>query len=153
MIRLELKVPPPIVFLLLAGGMWWAAGFPDTSAMLHAPGIWLAAPFLVIGGICGSHALWTFVRLNTSIDPHRPDKTTCLVVSGIYRYTRNPMYLGLSLVLVAWMVVLTAPVTLIGPVLFVVYITRFQIIPEERILTERFGDEYVTYCQKVGRWL
>lgn len=153
MSKLELKIPPPVVFLILTGGMWWVAGIPDTDTMLHAACVWLASPFILVGGICGSHALWAFVRMDTSIDPHRPEKATHLVVTGIYRYTRNPMYLGLQLALVAWMIVLAAPITLIGPILFVVYITRFQIIPEERILAERFGDEYAAYCQKVGRWL
>jgi len=82
-----------------------------------------------------------------------PRKTTSLVTTGIFSWTRNPMYLGLAAALVGWAAFLSAAWSLLGPVLFVLYIDRFQIQPEERVLTELFGAEYTNYARRVRRWL
>ena len=76
-----------------------------------------------------------------------------MVSTGIYRVTRNPMYLGLSLVLVAWAVFLSSAWALLGVAAFVLYMDRLQIAPEERALSKLFGSEYTAYRAKVRRWL
>ena len=81
-----------------------------------------------------------------------PERASSLVVEGVYGRTRNPMYLGLALTLVGWAVYLAAPWALIGPALFVALITRIQIVPEERALSEKFGSEFAAYRQAVRRW-
>jgi protein-S-isoprenylcysteine O-methyltransferase Ste14 len=75
------------------------------------------------------------------------------VTSGIYRVTRNPMYLGMAMILVAWAVFLAAPWPFAGPVFWVLYMNRFQINPEEKILAAMFGEEYSRYAASVRRWL
>lgn len=150
---LELKLPPPLIFFLTAAGMWSAGGFPDLSSIAASSQAWLAIPFIALGGLCGCSALWSFLRVRTSVDPHHPAKATHLVVTGIYRYTRNPMYLALAFALLAWAFLLGNPLTLVAPLLFAGYITQFQILPEERILRECFGADYARYCQQVRRWL
>lgn len=75
------------------------------------------------------------------------------MVGGVYRYTRNPMYLGLTMLLLAWTLYLAVPAALAGPLLFAAYITRFQIIPEERVLAQKFGADYAAYLRKVRQWL
>ena len=82
-----------------------------------------------------------------------PASASSLVTSGVYGVTRNPMYVGLLFVLVAWASLLAAPWTLIGPLVFVAYISRFQIAPEERALSTIFGDAYSQYRTRVRRWL
>jgi len=83
----------------------------------------------------------------------KPEKASSLVTTGIYRFTRNPMYLGLLFVLFAWAVFLASVWALLGPVAFVFYIDRFQIAPEEAILAGMFGAAYTEYKARVRRWL
>jgi protein-S-isoprenylcysteine O-methyltransferase Ste14 len=94
-----------------------------------------------------------FRRARTTVDPVHPEKATAVVESGIYRFTRNPMYLGMLLTLIAWTGFLANPVTLAGPVLFVLAMNRFQIGPEERALAQLFGDSYRVYLGRVRRWI
>jgi protein-S-isoprenylcysteine O-methyltransferase Ste14 len=89
----------------------------------------------------------------TTVDPVHPDGATSIVSSGIYRISRNPMYLGFALMLSALAVQLDSVVALIGVPLFVLYMNRFQIKPEERLLTEKFGAQYETYLGNVRRWI
>lgn len=94
-----------------------------------------------------------FRRNRTTVDPRDPNKTTVLVDSGVYAVSRNPMYVGFALVLMAWVVFLRSPVLSIGVILFVVYMNRFQIAPEERALKELFGDDFDRYVSRVRRWI
>jgi protein-S-isoprenylcysteine O-methyltransferase Ste14 len=94
-----------------------------------------------------------FRRAKTTINPVNIGAASSIVTSGVYRYTRNPMYVGLALMLVSWAVHIAVPFTLVGPVVFMLFITRFQIIPEERVLTSKFGGEYRKYQERVRRWL
>jgi protein-S-isoprenylcysteine O-methyltransferase Ste14 len=94
-----------------------------------------------------------FRRARTTINPTQPQLTSSLVSSGIYTVTRNPMYVGLLLVLVAWAIVLSSAWALLGPVAYFFYIGRFQIAPEERALATLFGAEYAAYTSRVRRWL
>jgi protein-S-isoprenylcysteine O-methyltransferase Ste14 len=150
---LELKIPPPVVALVVAAAMWdiaWVVPFA-TVAIPFAKG--MAIAITVVGfGVAISGAL-AFRRAKTTLDPRKPGMTSVLVTSGIYTATRNPMYLGLSLLLVAWAVVTTSLLAFLGPLAFVAYITRFQILPEERSLARIFGTAYSTYRARVRRWL
>ena len=92
-------------------------------------------------------------RAHTTWHPSRPDSATYLVTAGAFRYSRNPTYLGMLLVLLGWAVFLASPLTLVPAVLFVVYLNRFQIRPEERASSAIFGREYDGYVSRVRRWL
>ena len=150
---LELKIPPPVVALLVAGAMWGgslvlpASTAPTTFHALAALALTLA------GGVVALSGVILFRRARTTVNPMKPEKTVSLVTGGIYRLTRNPMYLGLLLVLIAFTVYLSSVWLLVGPVIFVLYMNRFQVAPEERVLSRMFGESYTTYQSRVRRWL
>jgi protein-S-isoprenylcysteine O-methyltransferase Ste14 len=153
MSSLELKIPPPIVAFLVAVGMWGIARLTP-SVDLSSPFRTTLAFILAAIGVCFDlTGIVLFLRTHTTINPTRPRNTSALVCSGIYRLTRNPMYVGLVFFLTAWLVDLASPYALMGPLVFVLYIQQFQIIPEERALTEKFGAQYVSYQSQVRRWL
>jgi len=150
---LELKIPPPVVAIVCALLMWASArelAVPISPAALRAP---LALMLAVVGVGTDLAGFVTFLRVRTTINPLRPARASVLVTTGVYRHTRNPMYLGLALQLLAWAVWLNAAVALLFVACFVLYVTRFQIVPEERILAGVFGTAYDDYRSRVRRWL
>ncbi len=150
---LELKIPPPAVALLVAALMWGISllapllEMPTFMRVATAVGITLAGAGISLAGIIA------FRRARTTVNPMKPQTTSALVCSGIYQATRNPMYVGLLFVLVAWAVFLSSAWALLGPVAFVLYINRFQIAPEERVLLTMFSADYAAYKSRVRRWL
>lgn len=157
--RLELKVPPVLVAALVALAMgltaWLMAGHSPWPHLVQRlrPGILLPALGLVALGLCiGLSGLGRFRRQATSAHPLRLDGATQLVTQGIYQHTRNPMYLGLLLMLTGWAALLGEPWSLLGLPAYVAWMTRLQIIPEERFLAQRFGQEYARYRERVRRW-
>lgn len=150
---LELKIPPPVVMLLVAAAMW---GISLASPSIEAPRvarIAVAVTLALAGGGISLSGIAAFRRARTTVNPMKPETSSSLVAVGIYRFTRNPMYVGLLLVLVAWAVFLASPWALAGPLVFVLYMNRFQIAPEERVLAAMFGADYSAYKAKVRRWL
>lgn len=150
---LELKIPPPVVALLLGTVMWWLAPMGPATPWPEAMRIGLAVPLALLGLSLDFSGLVAFVRRHTTINPLSPRKSTALVTTGVYRFTRNPMYLGMACLLTAWAVWLGALLPFAAPVLFVLFITRFQIRPEERVLAQLFGQSYTDYTRRVRRWL
>jgi protein-S-isoprenylcysteine O-methyltransferase Ste14 len=153
MAALENRIPPPLVFLLVGAAMWAAArGMPA----IQFDNTWrfgIVGAFLTLAAIVVIPAIIGFKRAKTTINPVNIEAVSTLVTAGIYRYTRNPMYVGLTAVLLAFSVYLAVPAAFLGPLAFVVFITRFQIIPEERVLRSKFGKAYSDYQQAVRRWL
>ena len=150
---LELKIPPPAVAALMAVAMW---GISALAPLVEAPAIVRVVAAVLItlaGGVFSIAGIVSFRVARTTINPMKPEATTSLVCSGIYRLTRNPMYVGLFFVLVAWAVFLSSAWALLVPVAFVLYMNRFQIAPEERVLSAMFGTEYSAYKSTVRRWL
>ena len=147
------RIPPALVVLAAALAMWGVDRLLPLPAE-RPPGAGpLALALAACGLAAGALGVARFRRAGTSFDPLTPAKATTLVTSGIYRRTRNPMYLGLALLLVAWGVWLsTLPGLMVVP-LFVLYMNRFQIGPEERALESIFGAEYDAYRRRVRRWL
>lgn len=150
---LELRVPPPIQLMAFGVLMWGTAKLvPDASFRLPAwP--WISVLSLVAGLAFAVAGMVEFRRAETTVDPLNPDKASALVTGGVYRFTRNPMYVGLLLILTGWGAYLGSWVGLLGLPLFCVYITRFQIQPEERVMANKFGDAYADYQARVQRWL
>jgi len=151
--RLETRMPPPILCALVAVCMW--AGAQGTAALAPAHGLRLGLAVLTgFVGLCfAAPAFREFGRASTTVDPTRPQSASALVTTGIYGLTRNPMYVSLTALLLAWAVWLGAAMALLGPVTFALFLTRFQIMPEERALQAKFGDSYTAYRQRVRRWL
>ncbi len=149
--KIENKIPPPVVaFLAGVAMLFLAAGTQKPISTLQIIGIvlfWIAGTGFSVAGIL------SFRKAKTTVNPLKPETATHLVTSGVYRATRNPMYLGLALVLLAWASYLGSAWTLLGVAAFVAYITRFQIVPEERAMLVLFGDEFTQYTKKVRRWI
>lgn len=151
--RLELRLPPVLLALASLAAMWavarWLPAF-DIGIRFRKP---VSVVLVALGVAVGLAGVAELRRDRTTVDPTRPDRASALVVTGIYRVTRNPMYVALALGLVgaaAWISNLAAmPV----PALFIAWITRLQIVPEERALRAKFGAEYEEYASRVRRWL
>ena len=150
---LELKIPPPVVTVLVAAVMWGIARVAPSIEIPAFIRMVAAIAIAAVGLTIGAAGVRRFRRARTTLSPHQPQAASSLVTSGIYRMTRNPMYLGLVCVLVAWAVFLSSAWALLGLVVFMLYMGRFQIGPEERMLTAVFGAPYTAYRSRVRRWL
>lgn len=150
---LELKIPPPVVALIVAVGMWMNSVSGPQLSLPFAVRVGVAIAIAAVGIVFDLSALLAFRRAKTTVNPLKPGRTSTLVTLGIYRVSRNPMYVGLVCFLLGWAAYLCALWPLAGPVLFILYLNRFQIEPEERILAQRFGDEFNAYRSQVRRWL
>jgi protein-S-isoprenylcysteine O-methyltransferase Ste14 len=133
--------------------MWFASSLVSPVVVPFGFRVGVALALLVIGQSISISGMESFRRAKTTMNPIKASAASSLVTSGVYRYTRNPMYLGLSVTLMAWAVFLSNLLALVAVPLFVLYISRFQINPEERVLSSLFGAEYATYKEKVRRWL
>ena len=151
--KLENRIPPPILMVLVAIIMYFIAIITPTIYISNLTRWGLTAFLVILAGFFGPPAFKTFLMANTTTDPINIDKTSTLVTWGVYRYSRNPMYLSLTLLLCAWNIWLARPIFITGPILFVIFISRFQIIPEELILLEHYGSQYSDYKKLVRRWL
>jgi len=94
----------------------------------------------------------TFRKAKTTVNPVKPHASS-LVTSGVYAISRNPMYLGGFTMLLGWTIFLSNPLAFLFLPLYVLYLNRFQIAPEERVLTSLFGETYVAYQARARRWL
>lgn len=149
---LELRVPPPVLFLVSVIVMWGGA---FDAAPLSRPD-WLRAATIgvVITGVIIAFAGIRGLRAaRTTVSPTRPDRAKALVDTGIYRFTRNPIYLGFLLMLTAWAMQLWQPQSFVALPVFAAWIHRFQIVPEERALRSRFGTRFDEYAAGTRRWL
>jgi protein-S-isoprenylcysteine O-methyltransferase Ste14 len=150
---LDHRIPPPLVAALAAIGMWavsaWGPPLPMPPAGRHMAAIVLAAVGLAIDAA----ALATFRLSRTTFNPLKPHRASTLVTRGPYRFSRNPMYVGSVCLLLGWAVYLSALLPLAGIPVFVLYIARFQIQPEELVLAAMFGEQYTSYAARVRRWL
>ena len=146
-------MPPPVVAALCAVVMWFV-GRAVHALDFDFPGRFtLIVVVLVAGILVGGIAVSLFARARTTVNPLKPRESSALVTRGVYRWTRNPMYLGMLVVLVAWALFVANWLAFVGVPLFMLYINHFQIRPEERVLRERFGAQFEDYCGKVRRWL
>jgi protein-S-isoprenylcysteine O-methyltransferase Ste14 len=150
---LSTRIPPPVVALLFGLLMWLAArGFPDgqfVSSLRWPIAIlfWLAGAALVLS------AMLAFRRAGTTVDPFHPEEASQLVTSGVFQYSRNPMYVSLLCVLIGWAIWLGSIYNIGLLIAFVAYMTAFQIKPEEVVLGNLFGEAFEAYCSRVRRWI
>lgn len=150
---LELKVPPVAAFGLVAALMWVLARHVPGPSFAPAWRIWVALTLLALAALIGLSGVRAFRKARTTVSPLAPERASSLVAVGIYRHTRNPMYLALTLGLLAWSVHLGSLWALLAVALLPAWLTRFQILPEERALLARFGSDFDAYCQRVRRWI
>jgi protein-S-isoprenylcysteine O-methyltransferase Ste14 len=148
------RIPPPILMLLAAGVMWALNLWLPLAHWI--PGPWNlvgAAVPAAIGFVIAVAAFVRFHQVHTTVNPVDPSKATQLVTDGVFRFSRNPMYLGLVLLLIGWAVWIDSASPWIIPPLFMIVITRVQIMPEEQALERLFGAQYVAYRRSVARWI
>jgi protein-S-isoprenylcysteine O-methyltransferase Ste14 len=150
---LELKIPPLLVWLVIAGAMPGVAySAPKLSFTLDGSSA-LALTLVALGGALAVAGVIAFRNQRTTVNPLTPSASSSVVSGGVYRVSRNPMYLGFLLALAGWAVYLSnAGAALLLPV-FVAYMTQYQIKPEERALLAKFGSEFAQYMSRVRRWL
>jgi len=115
--------------------------------------LYLTVSLVTIGCVFCIAGLVSFRLANTTVNPSKPEQATNLVTSGVYRFSRNPMYVGFVFILLGWGIWLSSLWALLCVAGFIAYLTLFQIIPEERALTQLFGEDYIQYKNKVKRWL
>lgn len=149
---MKLKFPPAIVFLFFAGLMYALAKYLSVGTFDFFGRELLLKIIFGLGLLIASVAIFQFRRKKTTVNPLEPNKVSSLVTSGIFNYTRNPMYLGLLLILIAVGLFLQNAFNTLLVGGFVFYMNRFQILPEEEILAKRFGQEYKLYLKAVRRW-
>ncbi|WP_325437464.1 isoprenylcysteine carboxylmethyltransferase family protein [Pseudomonas nitroreducens] len=146
---LEHRIPPPLV-AIISGLLMWLAVRPIAPL---GGRLWLALLVVLAGAAVCLAGVASFRRARTTVNPLKPESASSLVVAGIYRHTRNPMYLGFAIILLGWCVFLGSALAVLGVAAFVLYIGRFQIRPEERALRELFGAEFEAFCGRVRRWV
>ncbi|XVN73275.1 hypothetical protein AAEX37_00333 [Oligella sp. MSHR50489EDL] len=150
---LELLLPPPVIAILSALLMYLMARLLPVIHVTWPVKIYISGLLIVLAIAIGLSAIIAFLNSKTTANPKRPTETSKLVKSGIYRYSRNPMYLGMLFLLLAWAVHLQSLSAIVGIIFYVLYITQFQIIPEERALATKFGEDFIAYKKQVRRWL
>ena len=147
------RIPPPIIMVLSAALMWALSRWLPLNHWISPPWNRLGAILIALGVLTIAAAMLRFRQAHTTVNPLDPSKATHLVTSGVFSRSRNPMYLGLTLILVGWGVWLGSVSPWIIPPLFVIVITTAQIIPEEQVLNQLFGAPYAAYRQRVSRWI
>jgi protein-S-isoprenylcysteine O-methyltransferase Ste14 len=153
MALLEHRIPPPAVAAVVAAGMWGIVGIGPQLTVTPGPKSLAVIVFVAAGLAFSLLGVLAFRASRTTVNPLKPERASALVTGGVYRITRNPMYVGMAFVLLAWAVYLSAMLPFAGIAVFVAFITRLQIVPEERVLHGLFGDTYVAYAARVRRWL
>lgn len=149
---LELKILPPVLLLITLLLMWLiSAGTPSFAFQFPLRRV-IPPAIALVGVVIAISGAIAFRKARTTVNPTKPHAASSLVTTGIYRFTRNPMYVGLALLSLAWGTWLANPLALLPIPVFVFYLTRYQIRPEERALQSLFGDEFAAYSARVRRW-
>lgn len=151
--NLELLVPPPLVLLAAALLMWLVAVFVTPARVAVPYRSIVGWSVFGLGVMIDVIGLVQFRAARTTFNPIKVDATSALVTRGLYAVSRNPMYVGQTLILVAWAVYLQNWLTLAVVAAFVFWLDRFQIAPEERVLESKFGEAFRRYRRSVRRWL
>ena len=144
---------PPLAQVFLCGILGWTAtkGFPEFAFVSTASRL-LGWSFVSIGSVVLLLSIRSFIIAKTTVNPISIEKVNELVTTGLYRYSRNPMYAGMASLLTGLALALQNPAALISPALFVLSVTYLQILPEERTLEEKFGHSFKAYCKGTRRW-
>ena len=153
MTMLELKVPPPLGAAVVAAAMYLVSAWTPGLHLLIPAAATIAAALGTAGVAVNVAALWAFRRHRTTVNPLRPDNATALVTDGIFAWTRNPMYLGMTLVALGAALWAGRPLMFLAPVL-VFAVANFFFIPfEEAKMRRQFGEQFDGYTKRVRRWI
>ena len=150
---LALKVPPVAQVIITAAAMYGVSKMVPALTFSLNGSTALAVGLGAMGMSLGVMGVTQFRKAQTTPNPQALEKVSSLVTSGIYRYSRNPMYLGLVLILLGWAFYLSHFLAFVLLPVFILYMTRFQIQPEEQMMARKFGKTYQAYLNKVRRWI
>jgi protein-S-isoprenylcysteine O-methyltransferase Ste14 len=151
--KLELKLPPVALTLIMGTMMWTSSELLPATKYTNSWSITIALIALCIGVFFAVMGVIEFKKAKTTVDPRVPHQTSSLVITGVYKLSRNPMYIGFLFILLSWAFYLSQIYVFLFLLLFVVYMNKFQITPEERFMTQKFGEDYILYMTKVRRWI
>lgn len=152
--KLDNQVPPILITLACFIIMWEIAKFNFLKVTWFTYFGYYSSVFIIACSVLMLVlASWSFYKHKTSFNPLSPEKSSTLVTTGVYKISRNPMYLGFLLLLISWWIFLGELLAVCGCIFFFIYMNKFQIVPEERILEKLFGGEYLNYKSKVRRWI
>ena len=149
-LNLKTKIPPPLITLICILIIYF---FEKEFIFFEDWNIYISVFFLLWGLIIIAFAVFKFAKTKTTVDPTKPSKTSSLVISGIYRITRNPMYLGMLFLIISFTFY---KLSLVGAIVipsFIFYINKYQIEPEEYEMRKKFGENFEDYSKKVDRWI
>jgi len=149
-LNLETKIPPPLITLICILIIFF---FEKEFIFFEDGYIYISGFFLLLGLIIIAFAVFKFAKTKTTVDPTKPSKTSSLVISGIYRITRNPMYLGMLFLIISFTFYKLSLAGAIVIPFFIFYINKYQIEPEEYEMRKKFGENFEDYCKKVDRWI
>ncbi len=144
---------PPALQIMIVGGLAWLLADNYPVYPIGAAIRFVTYGLAVAGVIIIAISIAAFIRERTTINPVKPEAANTLVVTGLYRFSRNPMYLGTTLLLVGWAGYLGDVIAVAPVVFYFVSMTVFQIKPEEKVLREKFGAQYDDYAKRVRRWI
>lgn len=151
--RLELKIPPLLLVVIIGALMWLVSSFTPSAFVSNQIGLWFAGGVFLVGILFCVLGVLSFKNAETTVNPMKPEESSALVTSGIYGVTRNPMYVGFLLFLISWSFFLANIFALLLATVFILYMNKFQIKPEEKMLQKIFGQEFTEYTKRVRRWL
>jgi|TARA_B100000530_G_C15630329_1_gene358013 protein-S-isoprenylcysteine O-methyltransferase Ste14 len=149
-LNLKTKIPPPLITLICILIIYF---FEKEFIFFEDWNIYISGFFLLWGLIIIAFAVFKFAKTKTTVDPTKPSKTSSLVISGIYRITRNPMYLGMLFLIISFTFYKLSLAGAIVIPFFIFYINKYQIEPEEYEMRKKFGENFEDYCKKVDRWI
>ena len=149
----KLRIPPPVYALCIAGLMWFLDSILPITVLFESPWSSIGWFFIITGLVIDLWSIGLFWKEETTVNPLKPDNSKCIVEDGMYQYSRNPMYLGMLSILTGIAILLGSLSPLFCLPLFLLLMTTQQIIPEEKILTNKFGQVYLDYKHRVRRWL
>jgi protein-S-isoprenylcysteine O-methyltransferase Ste14 len=150
--RLELKIPPAVLGAVTIFLMWVATRWAPALTFTNPHRGWIASAIALVGAVIAVAGVVSFRQARTTVNPTAPNKASSLVVSGVYRFTRNPMYLGFALIVLALAVFFSNALAIALVPCFILYLDRFQIRPEERALASLFPKDFAAYKARVRRW-
>lgn len=149
---MKIKIPPPIVAWLFAGLMYVLDSLLPFGEFDFFGRVYMIYGLLALGAFILTASMLRFLFSRTTLNPFSPERASRLVTGGLYKFSRNPMYLALLLFLLAWGLWLGNAFNILLAAGFVSFMNRFQIMHEEKALSRRFGNDYQLYCKNVRRW-
>lgn len=150
---MQTLIPPPVYMLLFAGLMWLLDKNLPIIEWVGQPWNYIGLVLIALAIIGDLFSLWLFYKKRTTPNPLSPEKAAHLVTNGLYQYTRNPMYVGMLVMLSGWGIYLGSLSPFFAIPAFILTLNEMQIKPEEKVLEEKFGQSYLDYKQQVRRWL